>query len=200
MASALIIINVLSAVFTGILVLLLLILLGMSLKYIKDLTYKIGLILKAARQREENPDVLFNEEDQSSRPQDNGPSVEEVQEILDRMINQSKSTNFCKIFCFIMDRYNHLIVWPCNCRNRNKEYDLLKPPYRFYNFLNLVSVFILWQVIVFIISLIYIFYTSGISNLAIYYYVIVLVVSAFIASPITMLCIYAFYRIYVHNI
>jgi len=34
----------------------------------------------------------------------------------------------------------------------------------------------------------------------IYYFIILLVVSAVIASPITMVCIYVFFRIYIHNI
>lgn len=139
------------------------------------------------------------EDDKGEVQEDNGPSVEEVQEILNWMILQSKSANFCKIFCFIMDWYNHLIVWPCNCWKWNWEYDLLKPPYRFYNFLNIVSVFILWQVIVFAVAVLYISYKS-VDNMAIYYYIPLLVGCAFIASPITMCFIYVFYRIYVHNI
>jgi len=75
----------------------------------------------------------------------------------------------------------------------------LKPPYRFYNFLNIVSVFILWQVIVFAVAVLYISYKS-VDSMPIYYYIPLLVGCAFIASPITMLFIYIFYRIYVHNI
>ena len=41
-------INILAVIFTVILVGLLIFLLGFSLKYIKDLSYKIGLIMKAA--------------------------------------------------------------------------------------------------------------------------------------------------------
>lgn len=115
MVSAIFAVNILAVIITVILVALLIFLLGFSLKYIKDLTYKIGLIMKAAKQREENPDVLF--EDHNGEPiENNGPSVEEVEEILNRMIMQSRSSSFCKIFCFIMDRYNSLLVWPCNCR------------------------------------------------------------------------------------
>lgn len=36
--------------------------------------------------------------------------------------------------------------------------------------------------------------------MAIYYYILLLVGCGFIASPITMVCIYIFYWIYVHNI
>lgn len=32
------------------------------------------------------------------------------------------------------------------------------------------------------------------------YFIILLIVCALIASPITMACIYVFYRIYIHNI
>lgn len=113
MASALIAINVLAVILSAVLIFLLIFLLGYSLKYMKLLLYKIGLIMKAAKLREENPDVVYHEDD--SKGDEQGPSVEEVQEILDKMIMNGRSTNFCKIHCFILDRYDSLVVFPCNC-------------------------------------------------------------------------------------
>jgi len=81
MADAMIIINILAVILTAILIFLLVFLLGYSLKFIKNLLYKIGLIMKAAKIREDNPDVLFP--DEGKNDEDLGPSVEEVQEILD---------------------------------------------------------------------------------------------------------------------
>lgn len=62
MASALIVINVIAVVLTVILIFLLVFLVGWSLKYMKNLLYKIGLIMKAAKLREEHPDVIFHDD------------------------------------------------------------------------------------------------------------------------------------------
>ncbi len=68
----------------------------------------------------------MTEEDEGD---EGGPSVEEVQNILNNMIAKGRSTRFCNILGLVLDKYNHVLVWPCMCRRRNKEYDLLKPPY-----------------------------------------------------------------------
>ena len=78
-----VIFSVFSVVLTVVLVLLLLILLALSMKYMKDLTYKIGLIMRAAKFREENPEIQYTEEEEGEEA---GPSVEEVQNILNNMI------------------------------------------------------------------------------------------------------------------
>ena len=152
-----IIFSVIATLFTVLLVVLLLFLLGISVKYMKALTYKIGLIMRMAEFREENPEIQVTEEDGSD---EEGPDVEEVQAILNNMIARGRSTRFCNIFGLVLDKYNHILVWPCMRKRRNKEYDLLKPPYRFYNFLNTAGVFILWQIIVFVVALMYTVTTS----------------------------------------
>jgi hypothetical protein len=52
---------------------------------------------------------------------------------------------------------------------------------------------------VFAVAVLFISYKS-VDTMEIYYYIPLLIGCAFIASPITMLFIYIFYRIYVHNI
>lgn len=75
----------------------------------------------------------------------------------------------------------------------------MKPPYRFFNLLNVTGVFILWQVIVFAVALVYLV-NNSLAKMSILYFIILLIVCALIASPLTMICIYVFYRIYIHNI
>lgn len=53
--------------------------------------------------------------------------------------------------------------------------------------------------IVFAVALVYLV-NDSIVNMNIAYFIILMVVCALIASPITMACIYVFYRIYIHNI
>ena len=81
-------------------------------------------------------------------------------------------------------------------KKRNKEYDLLKPPYRFYNFLNTVGIFILWTTISFLIALLYT--SMGAMNVGLY--LLALILAGLISSPLTMLVIYFFYKIYVSSI
>lgn len=57
----------------------------------------------------------------------------------------------------------------------------------------------MWQVIVFAVALVYLV-NDSIVNMNIVYFIILMIVCALIASPITMACIYVFYRIYIHNI
>lgn len=51
----------------------------------------------------------------------------------------------------------------------------------------------------FAVALIYLL-NDSIADMNIVYFIILLIVCALIASPITMACIYVFYRIYIHNI
>ena len=118
---------------------------------------------------------------------------------MNNMIAQGRSTKFCNIFSLVMDKYNHILVWPCMCKKRNKEYDFLKPPYRFYNFLNVAGIFILWTIIVFVTALIAgLFGTLETVNIIVY--ILLLVLCGFIASPLTMVVIWLFYKVYLVNI
>ena len=101
------------------------------------------------------------------------------------MVEQGKSHKFCTIFALILDKYDHALVWLCMRKKRNKEYDLLKPPYRFYNFLNTVGIFILWTTISFLIALLYT--SMGAMNVGLY--LLALILAGLISSPLTMLVI-----------
>lgn len=196
--------NVLSVIVTLILVMVLLFLLAWSVKYMKTLTYKIGLIMRAAKIKEENPDLVVAEEEPRGHGngeaiEEDGPSVDEVQQIMNQMVAQGRSTKFLTVLLMVLDKYNHILVWPCIKFQKNREYDLLKPPYRFYNLLNIIGVFILWQVIVFV-SAVSFTTGDGLEGINIALYLLLLVLCAFIASPLTMLVIYAFYKIYIANV
>ena len=84
-----------------------------------------------------------------------------------------------------------MLVWCCRRNRKYREYDLLKPPYRFYNFLNLTGIFILWCIIVFLSSLMYTVHLSF-EKMNIFLYMGLLFISGFIASPLTMLCIFIY--------
>jgi len=111
--------NVLSVMVTLVLVMILLFLLAWSVKYMKTLTYKIGLIMWAAKIREENPDLAVPEEEPNREggadpvEYDQGPTVDEVQQIMNQMVAQGRSTKFLTVLLMVLDKYNHILVWPC---------------------------------------------------------------------------------------
>ena len=107
------------------------------------------------------------------------------------MAVQGRTSNFCNVWLLILDKYDHMIVWLCRRNRKYREYDLLKPPYRFYNFLNLTGIFILWCIIVFMSSMTYTFHKSY-EKMHVGLYVGLVLLAGFVASPLTMVCIYIY--------
>lgn len=178
-------------------------LVAINMRYIKELSYKIKIIMRAANESD-SPLMKYKKMDKSNLndtigdpeigPQPkNEANKQEVIDILKRMAEKGRSPRFKDILKVVFDKYNHLITWPFTRKSEEKKYDLLRPLSRFYHLLNVTGILILWTIIVFTIAIFYV-YTDEI------YLVTVLILSLAIGSPSIIVFIHVYYKVYMNNI
>ena len=144
-------------------------LLAINMKYIKELSYKIKIIMRAAFEKD-SPLRKYKKKIESSRLNDTDPELgsksgneidpRDVLNTLKKLADKGRSAKFCDILKLVMEKYNHMVMWPFTRKSEYKKYDLLRPLSRFYNLLNVTGVLIVWTLVVFIVALGYTYQIS----------------------------------------
>ena len=178
-------------------------LVSINMKYIKDISYKIQVIMRAAHEND-SPLMKYKKLDKSNlnethedpelgaQPK-NEANKKEALEVLKNMADKGRSSRFQDILRIVLEKYNHVIIWPFTRNAIYKKYDLLRPLSRFYHLLNITGVMLIWVMVVFFISIFYA-YTAQV-QLA-----LVLALCILLASPCIMVFIHVYYRVYINNI
>jgi hypothetical protein len=122
--------NVLLLLITLVLIGLFIYLLAVNVKYMKELSYKIKIIMRAAfekdsplrKYKKKIERSKFNEtyDDQDLQNKSlTGIEARDILKILKRIADKGRSAKFCDIFRLVMEKYNHMLMWPFT---RNSEY------------------------------------------------------------------------------
>ncbi|CAI2369509.1 unnamed protein product [Moneuplotes crassus] len=192
------------------LIVLFMYLLAINMKYIKELSYKIKIIIRAAFEKDSplhkykkkieksKLDETFIENIDEEAPKEN-INPQEVIKILKSMADKGRSAKFCDILRLVMEKYNHLLMWPFTRKSEYKKYDLLRPLSRFYNLLNITGLLIIWTVVVFLVAATYTYQTS-IDKMSLTSLLLIIFLVPLLCSPIIIICIHLFYRIYMDTI
>lgn len=135
-------------------------LLAINIKYMKEMSYKIKIIMRAAFEKD-SPLMKFKKKIERSNLNDtvedpemgnksqNDIDPKEIVNILKKLADKGRSAKYCDILKLQLEKYNHLIMWPFTRNSEDKKYDLLRPLSRFYNLLNMTGALIIWTLVVF---------------------------------------------------
>ena len=174
------------------LIALFLVFLSANLRSLKNIAFKIKLILKAAF--EAKSPLLAYEADVRNI---NCTQLRlEMQRHMRRLTAAARNATFRASFFATLEKYDHLIAWPCT---KDQRFNVLRPTARFYHFLNLCGVFVLWLILVFLAAILHSRDDAAdsptISSVA-----MLAIACCLIASPSTMLVTHFVHRTYLQNV
>lgn len=118
-------------IITVVLTILFIFLLAINMKYIKELSYKIKIIMRAAFEKDsplmkykkkiEKSNLNETIEDQEmANKSSHDIDAKEVLNILKKMADKGRSAKFCDILRLVLEKYNHLVIWPFTRKAEDK--------------------------------------------------------------------------------
>ena len=130
--------NVFGIILTLVIGILLLVMHSRTLHFLKNILFKLRLVLKNASLKEHS---MFP----THRPRKTKLYVQSQLYLKDEIL-RSWNLKFCNVLAYTLDRYNHIfyLIFFAWCRRRKNKVYLLRPQFSFYAMTSLISVFILW--------------------------------------------------------
>ena len=149
-------INVLSVILSVVLILLFIILFSYTVSYMKQLAYKVKVILRAAFESK-SPFLTLKKDIKRIK---HTQFRSEVERNMRDFHNYRRGDTFRSQWALVTDKFNHLMLWPCSkfsssthAPARKSVYNLLKPPTRFFHLLNTTGVLVVWFVTILLAGL-----------------------------------------------
>ena len=125
-----------------------------------------------------------------------------------KLVRKEQSSNFLRIYYNASVRYNHKIVWAwmrVTCEKTKKrrreevEGQLLKPLSRFYHFLNIASLLVIWLFVEFFMAFYHHFIERS-DSIPVWMMLVAVLFSATLGNITILTLIKLFYYLYVKNI